>query len=309
MSGMRNVRDLALLFAIAFGAVVHAQEFDIFDASDFLDPRIRGVEFVPDENGIMFKDKNRFLLTRVSFGAVSDYYWRIAPTGADVLVTHVATSYYRGRHQLNLKLTNFNVRNAEEHEPVIPRRRVTVQWGMYHARRDPAPPKDANISDGDPIILSRYLISGSIEDSRPFGDEARNRSYELAGEMDMRLPLANVVGTLSYAYRNAVDGSQQRFAFVYRTGQRSMHRLRVDTSIGYVAQRAERWQWGNIRPVIHARIPIEKLSTRIHLAYGPTISVLGGIRVRHEVAAFLDYSFGHVFRDPEPPQNAVDTMR
>ncbi|HJQ38163.1 MAG TPA: hypothetical protein VKB93_13580 [Thermoanaerobaculia bacterium] len=297
---MRTVRDLALLFVIALAATAQAQEFDIFDASDFLDPRIRGVEFVPDANGIMFKDHNRFLLTRVSFGAVSDYYSRVAPTGADVLVTHVATSYYRGRHQINLKLTNFNVRNAEEDEPVIPRRRVTVQWGMYRASRDPEPPKEADASSGDPIILSRYLFSGSVEDARPFGDLARDRSYEFGAEADIRLPLANVVGTLSYTYRRAVDGAQQRFAYVYRTGQQSVHRVRIDTSIGYVAQRAERWRWGNIRPVIHARIPIEKLSTRIHLAYGPTISVIGGVRVRHEVAAFVDYSLGHVFRDPRP---------
>ena len=301
---MRSVRGLALLFAIACGTAIHAQEFDIFDASDFLDPRIRGVELVPDKNGIMFKDDNRFLLTRVSFGAVSDYYWRIAPTGAEVLVTHVATSYYRGRHQVNVKLTNFNVRNAEEGDPVVPLRRLTVQWGMYWARPDPAPPKRTEPADGTPVILSRYLVSGSMEESQPFGDRARDRSYELGGETDVRLPLANVVGTVSYTYRHAVDGTQQRFAFVYRTGQHSLHRLRIDTSIGYVAQRAERWRWGNIRPVIHARIPIEKLSTRIHFAYGPTISVIGGVRVRHEVAAFVDYSFGHVFRDPQPESAA-----
>jgi hypothetical protein len=292
MTAMFTSRLAALLFLTVFAAVAHAQEFDIFDSSDFLDPRIRGVEFVPDENGIMFKDTNRFILTRISFGGVSDYYWRTAPTGEDVLVTHLATSYYRGRHQINLKLTDFSARDAAgDAEPVIPGRRATLQWGMYLARHDPAPPKEADTSEGDPIILSRYMFSGSLED---------DRNYELGGEMDVRLPGLNVVGTLSYAYRHGLNGNTQRFAYVYRTGQRSLHRFRIDTSIGYVAQRAERWKWGNVRPVIHARIPIDKASTGIHIAYGPTISVIGGLSMRHEFAAFVDYSFGHVFRDRTP---------
>jgi hypothetical protein len=300
---------------IAVAAAVSAQEFDIFDRSDFLDPRLRGVALVPDAGGNKFSDEAPFLLSRLSFGRISDYYWRTAPTGADVTVTHLATSYYRGRHQLNLKLTNFaSISGSAADVAAIPRRRATLQWAIYMAHPDPSPPKDTDASEkAPPIILSRYVISASVEEQQRFdqaslpvegnarGLPTGDRNYEIGGEMDVRVPGINVIGTLSYVHRHALSETTQRFAFVYRTGQHNFRRLKVDTSIGYVAQKAHSWQWGNVRPAIHARIPLDKVSTAIHFAYAPTISVLGGVRVRHEFAAFLDRALiAHVFKHPAP---------
>jgi hypothetical protein len=307
-----TLRVLALVCFIAASAAVSAQEFDIFDRSDFLDPRLRGVTFIPDANGIRFADESPFLLSRISVGGVSDYYLRTAPSGADVTVEHLATSYYRGRHQFNLKLTNYGTEGGSPQERAfIPRRRATFQWAMYMATPDPAPPKTETTPEEPPILLSRYVFSASTEDPRflasnnggPAGERSRssNRNYEFATEMDIRIPGINVLGTLSYAYRHAVSGTSQRFAYVYRTGQKNFHRFKVDTSIGYVAQKARNWQWGNVRPAIHARLSLDRASTAIHFAYAPTISVIGGVRVRHEFALFLDRTvIAHVFKRPTP---------
>jgi len=293
---MARARFLAIVFLVGVSAAASAQEFDIFDRSDFLDPRLRGVALVPDPRGIMFRDESPFLLSRLSFGRVSDYYWRTAPTGADVTVAHVATSYYRGRHQFSLKLTHFSTNSGSDADvALIPRNRVTLQWAAYHARPDPSPPKD---SDEAPVILTRYVFSASVEDPQNSDNSSvTQRNYELGGEMDVRVPGINVIGTLSYAHRHAANGTTQRFAFVYRTGQSDFRRLKIDTSIGYVAQKGDHWQWGNVRPAIHFRIPLDRASTAIHIAYAPTISVIGGVRVRHEIAAFLDRSLiAHVFK-------------
>jgi hypothetical protein len=307
-----RIRAVAIVCFIAASAGVSAQEFDIFDRSDFLDPRIRGVAFIPDANGIRFADESPFLLSRLSLGGVSDYYMRTAPSGADVTVAHLATTYYRGRHQFNLKLTNFGAEDGSAKEiAFIPRRRATLQWAMYMATPDPAPPKTTNTPGEAPIILSRYVLSTSVEDPRGLASEnagpaavrrrTLHRNYEFGGEMDVRIPGINVVGTLSYAYRHAVSGTSQRFAYVYRTGQKNFHRLKVDTSVGYVAQKARDWQWGNVRPAIHARLALDRASTAIHFAYAPTISVIGGVKMRHEFALFIDRALvAHVFKRPTP---------
>jgi hypothetical protein len=303
---MPLIRFLAIVCIITASVAASAQEFDIFDRSDFLDPRLRGVAFVRDARGIMFADQAPFLLSQFSVGRVSDYYWRTAPTGADVTVTNLATSYYRGRHQLNLKLTNFATNSGSAADvATIPRHRATLQWAIYHAQADPSPPKDSD--EKAPVILTRWVFSASVEEPQRLAEsptgisKSGGRNYELGGEMDIRIPGVNVVGTLSYAHRHSMSGTTQRFAYVYRTGQHGFRRLKVDTSVGYVAQKARSWRWGNIRPAVHVRIPVDRASTAIHFAYAPTISVIGGVRVRHEVAVFLDRAMiAHVFRRPAP---------
>jgi hypothetical protein len=119
--------------------------------------------------------------------------------------------------------------------------------------------------------------------------------------MDVRVPGTEVLGTLSYVFRHTPSGISQRFAYVYRIGQQGFKRINVDSSVGYVAEKSNHWQWGNIRPAIHARVALDRLSTAVHIAYAPTISVIGGLRIRHEAAVFVDYTtIAHVFSRVRP---------
>ena len=306
---MLRSRLVLLALSICCAVAARAQEFDIFDTNDFLDPRMRGVALIPDEHGIKMSDEAPFLVSKISVGRVSDYYSRTMPTGADLNVAHLATSYYRGRHQFNLKLTDYqNYGNGPSESTPMPRRRATFQWGVYEAdvlnspaRPDADPPKDVTHS----VVLNRYMFSLSVEDAFM---NAKSRNYELGSEVDVRIPGTEVLGTLSYVMRHTPDGVAQRFAYVYRFGQEGFKRVNVDWSLGYVAQKANHWQWGNLRPAVHARIALDRLSSAIHVAYAPTISVIGGIRMRHETAIFVDYTtIAHVFR--RVPQAEVPAPR
>lgn len=301
---MSRASVVAILLAVSWSAIATAQEFDVFDTNDFLDPRIRGLVLVPSAPADAVSGDSPFLVTKVSMGRVSDYYYRTAPTGADVTVTHVATSYYRGRHQFNMKLTDFSSYGGNPTDPVtLPKNSATLQWAVYDADVVSALPGSGvpEKSSSPEVILNRYLFSLSTEE----GAFAHGRNYEMGSEIDIRIPKTDVLGTLSYVLRKTPDGISERFAYVYRIGQEGFKRLNVDGSVGYVAEKAGHWQWGNIRPAIHARVALDRLSTSIHVAYAPTISVIGGLRVRHEAAVFVDYTLiAHVFhRVPPVPMN------
>src|SRR6476646_9304387 len=100
------MRTLFQAIALLYAAAAAAQEFDIYDPNDFIDPRVRGVVFDTQRNGVVESGMD-FTLMHIYAGSIYDYQWRTASTGADLKFLHLATTYYHGDKQFNLKLTGF----------------------------------------------------------------------------------------------------------------------------------------------------------------------------------------------------------
>lgn len=292
---MIRAATLALVFIAA--STAYGQEFDIFELTDFVDPRVRGAKY--HENGIATeRPGDRFLMSRLSAGAVYDYYWRTTPTGANVAIFHNVTSYYWGANQLNLKLTRMQ---TTKDDVLMPEMRGAIQFARYTARSNPLATESG---DGESsIILSRYLVGLSIEetpDAIENRDGHRAANYEVAAEVDVRLPLTGVLGTFSYIKRFAGEGeSTQRLAYVVHTALPPYRGVHFDMSLAVGAQKTGNWQWGNVRPAGHLRVPLDKVGTVIHIAYAPTMTFEGGFALRHEAAIFLDRTiFARVLSPP-----------
>ena len=148
---MRTAIATIILFALS--ATAGAQELDLFDPTDFIDPRERDGVFREGKIGLS-EHGRPFWLVRAYGGRVADYQWRNTSTDADLTFAHVASSFYRGDKQLTVKFTAFR---ADE-EAKIPAYRGTVQLGQYFLTRR-LPLGDA--TPGDPRISGRLLLTWS----------------------------------------------------------------------------------------------------------------------------------------------------
>lgn len=149
-------RFTCALLMLAHGFAVGAQELDVFESSDFVDPRLRGVEFGPD-GFASTADGSDFAILRVLGGASSNYQWRTRPSDDAATFLSVAGSYYRGVHQLNVELTQL----WSHGDASLPRRRATVQFGRYllTKARDP---ETTELRD----VASRLAFTWSVDENR-----------------------------------------------------------------------------------------------------------------------------------------------
>jgi hypothetical protein len=271
---------------------LHAQEIDIFDPVDFVDPRTRGAVFREGRFGLE-KPGTTFSLIRVSGGRVGDYQWRNEDTDADLSFAHVTANIYRSAYQLNLKFTGFRADDDAD----IPSYRGTVQFGRYFlSDRIPVPDtKDARVS-------GRVMFTWSIEDN-PFveSNSTRQDSYnhEFGARTDIRLPLPRFVSADSIDgsiiwMRRRIDANHyvDRLTYLYRFRQRlrSNGRLRLNATLGAGAQRGGGWHCCVSRAVLTATFVVPGIDTGINVAFAPTYSPArgGGRRTHNELAIYLD---------------------
>ena len=283
---------LATLLLLAALPLV-AQEFDIFDPNDFIDPRERGTLFREGRFSVA-EPGTPFSLVRLYSGRVGDYQWRNTATDADVTFLHVSSSFYRGARQLNLKLTALR---ADE-ETKLPAYRGTMQAGRYFvsgAAPRPDAPEDSRIS-------GRLLFTWSVEQN-PYRDEPgttrRDRlNHDFGLEADLRLPLPrfarakHIDGSFIWMRRRIDEGSYvDRVSYLYRFDQRlrSNGRLRLNAHLGAGAERTESWHCCVARAVVTASFTIPRIDTGINVAFAPTFSPASdGRRTHYELAVYLD---------------------
>lgn len=144
---------LAVITFLAFLCVpCLAQELDIFELTDFVDPRLRGCE-TEDLKVTNFGTNYQFV--RAIFGGVTNYTTRTQVTNSDMGFVHLAGSFYAGMNQINLRVTTIQERNAGT-RPLI---RVTGQFARYSFSYldDPETGKRDEIAD-------RYLVTASAEE-------------------------------------------------------------------------------------------------------------------------------------------------
>src|SRR5438552_6345622 len=151
---MRRLIVAVLLLLCSAAAL--AQEFEIFDPNDFIDPRERGAVFAPTGMSLVAPG-NPFSVVRVYGGIVSNYQWRDTPSGADLSFAHLVWNRYRDNWQFNLKMTTYDVQEGAH----LPWYRGTIQFARYFAI-----PTNRALSVGarDEVrAAGRILVTGSLE--------------------------------------------------------------------------------------------------------------------------------------------------
>lgn len=277
---------LVLAAILLLAATAHAQELDIFEANDFIDPRERGAVFAEDGTFGLLEPGEPFTVMRVFAGRiVNDYQWRNVQTGAESNFLHLATTLYRGDKQFTAKLTTFQ----GDKEAELPSYRGTLQYGQYFVTM--APPK-VDDAEEDMRVAGRYLFTASMEHN-PF-DDGRPLLYEYGFETTgyARKGKRKVSGSLVWMHRVvSKDQSIDRVTYYYRFADRTYlnGRFRWNAYVGIGGERNDGWHWGATRAVLTGAIEIPALRTGLNVAYAPTY--VPGRNTRntyHEVAIFLD---------------------
>lgn len=300
-----RVLILATAVSVVVVAAAAAQEFDIFDANDFLDPRVRGAVFsnkqcgqVRDSRCGIDSEGTPFTIGRIYAGRVGDYVWRNKQTKVDLNFIHLTTSVYRRENQFNAKLTLLD----GEKDTGLPRYRGTLQYGYYFLTDSPDPEADAK--DTSARAAGRILVSASLEENgfaRAGGDTAgHDYNYELGAQLDayVRVKGRSAIGSLVWVRRYAYDeGIVHRVTYFYRNGDLVKGPFRLSTSLGLGGEKVGEWHWGALRAVLQVAIDIKPLRTTLNLVYAPSyVPRQSERRTHHEVAVFVDATVFRSFR-------------
>lgn len=282
------MRTLLVSAVILCAAAAAAQEFDIYDPNDFIDPRVRGVVFDRGRFGIL-ENGTDFTLMRVYAGSIFDYQWRATSTGADVKFLHLATAFYRGDTQFNLKLTGFDPHGTAS----IPTSRATLQGGKYFVTgRNPEGGPDRRIAGR---ILLTWSVERNSQESEPGVDRLH---HEFGVESDVRLPLPfakldSVDGSIIWMRRRIAERQYvDRVSYLYRLRERhrSNGRLQLNAGVGFGADHGDGWHCCLARGVFTATFIVPRINVGVNAAFAPTYGTAagGGRRMRREVAVYLD---------------------
>jgi hypothetical protein len=268
-------------FAVAavlllFAAAALAQEFEIFDPNDFIDPRERGAVFAP--NGMsLLTPGSPFSVVRVYGGWVRNYQWRDTPTAPDIGFAHLVWNRYRGNRQLNLKLTTYDVQAGTS----LPWYRGTIQLAQYFV----IPTKlDALVRtrEDDVHAAGRILFTGSLEQNPLRQTEAhvaRALDHEFGVEIDGFLQTTRFAMTGSGIWMRHLldDGSYaDRLVYFYRGPEVTLPGdvVRFGANLGCGGEHTDRWHWGAVRLIATASLDLptpggHKLGA-VNFAYGPS---------------------------------------
>lgn len=300
----RWVCAIAVLFCAAGAA---AQEFEIFDPNDFIDPRERGAVF--DSTGFDLLAPGRtFSIARFYGGYVSDYQWRDTPTRAGVGFAHLTLNRYSGTHQYTFKFTGYDPAGGAQ----LPTYRATAQISRYFAIPDAgyAGAKESVTAAG------RILVTASIADNplrNETGEPARRFDHEFGVEFDSYVRLKNggaATGSLSWSRFTQSNGSYgDRLLYLYRGPEIPMplDHVRLSADVGAGGVHTDRWHWGATRLVGILSVDLPDIAKGHHLgamnvAFAPTY-IPGSTprRLYREVTLYFDTTLGaRIGRAPRP---------
>jgi hypothetical protein len=271
-----------------------AQELDVFDPTDFLDPRERGAVFRDAHLGVS-EPGSPFSLVRVYGGRVTNYQWRTVTTEGDLSFVHATANFYRGDRQLNVKLTTFR----PDGDTSLPNWRATVQLGQYVLGK----PVQLLPSTEPVRVAGRVLATWSVEQN-PFRDDPDAHrtdplNHEFGLQADLRVPLPRPIAGLqkidgSFIWmRRRLDAGNyvDRVSYLYRIRERlrSNHRLELNAAFGAGADRSDAaWHCCVGRAVLTASYAIPWIDASLNVAVAPTYTTRDTRRIHTEYAIYLD---------------------
>jgi hypothetical protein len=275
-------RLLVALTLLAGSVVARAQEFDIFDLSDFVDPRLHGATF--DEQGKIVEVGETYAILRTTTGAIANYAWRNHPSDGEIGFLHLAKSTFRGANQRNLKLTVLGSDGSQK----LPRLRATAQIARYQI----TPPSSRTAKAGiDEAVAGRWLLSAMVESLR---EGEASFDAEIGGSVDVIVPVTrtrNVTGSVVVVSRKTNDACwTHRVGYVYRLVNRTYFddRVTIGTTLAAGGERTDTWHWATFRASSRASIDIGWLG-RLNLVWTPTyLPIEKSRKLHHEVGFFID---------------------
>jgi len=301
----------AALFLSA--AAVSAQEIDVFDINDFVNPRQLGAVVRP--NGALACPCNQALVATLVGGGVHDYVDGLRPTGADVRFAHLATSYYAGLWQVNVKATAFENESTVE----VPARKYSLQLGRYYAFGHNDPPVLRAQLNYSRIEYRRTTAGSSIAPATAYNAYDR----ELGAEIDVSF--RRFAGSFVYlddqppghGHGGAAPLHRTRIGFNHRLPRWNVGGFGVDVSAAAGVYRyrdrapqppelppviispppppppvvpATNWTRLTFFPSVEVTSPsIPKLDLRVHVRYEPRVQQIpGSWQTSHQVSVFID---------------------
>jgi hypothetical protein len=312
---MRYVLALALICAVLPGISMQAQELDIYDINDFVDPR----ELSGDS----------FLISRAIAGGVTSYLDVFRPTNSDVMVGHLATNYYFGSWQANWKHTRLNREDfgpgqlqVQRNSSQIPENKNTLQLARYFSVGRAAAPTiirlEATWTRADYRQRFRNSAGVAIGDFRSrFENEV---SFE--GDIPWRVGRFPVVTSLVYVGRfksTNDDGGTRRVTLLQRAPRLSLGRWSLDSAVALGSVHANnKWNGVLVQPSLHVISPtIPGVNVRVHFKYAPAIGRLGPppigekpqSRTENQFSIFIDRTlFAKLFQSAARQPSPVETL-
>jgi len=275
-------RKVAFLLWLAAAPALLAQQFDIFDLNDFVDPRLHGAEFDDKLQPARFTGGSNVVITRLTTGAVANYWWQDRPSGADVRFTRVSTAFYGGSSQTTLTLD----RSMPNVDGIVPAWRGTISYGSYGATRT------GNGKDESSLDLDRSRVYVTLERNplRSVGDRTgRPLNFETGVETDVSFGVhgQREIGTLSLATRFAgSDHNGPRIGYLHHYAEFGNF-VRVNIGLGIGIEKAPHWAMG-MRPTARFTIPVPFAKADVHVIYGASGMLRSGRRGGNEVSVFFD---------------------
>lgn len=300
----RVLAALVLLSAVS----ARAQEFDVFDLTDFVNPMLRDAAF--DEHGAMQRPGRLFTVVRGVTGAISDYAWRSTPTHDNVGFVSLSANRYFSDKQAGIKLTMLDPR----HDEALPRYRIAAQFGKYTSRKANTKVEE----DGLAWLADRMLVTLGVEENRIRGELGSRRrvNLEVGVQYDLAMPIPggrNASGSLIWMTRSGarrvtrvvpVDVSSpfiyrvellqprrtQRVGYYYQFDERPVaERLRVNLDFDIGGERTDKWHWGATRLGVRGSLDIGAAGT-LNAAWTSTFVPHDADQNnrRQEVAIFVD---------------------
>jgi hypothetical protein len=297
---------VAVLIALA-ASIAHAQELDIFELSDFMDPRLRGAQF-DREGTLAISPGADFNIVRAVGGGVLNYDWRTRPTDTAVNFIHLVASHYSGLMQGNVKLTTMQAENGSS----IPQYRISSQLARYMLT------DDKNLDTGEiEKVAGRWLLTTALEQSRVCGSAKESRGQarvchthldsEVGAQIDTEFPISRSgekgTGSFIFAFRNtAEEGRIFRGTLVTRVTDKAFERTRVGIVFDASVERASSaWRFGAVRLGFSYAVDLAA-GLAINFGWTPAfVTTEPGHRLHNEVAIFLDRTvFSKIIPRPKP---------
>jgi hypothetical protein len=300
-------RALFILF-VAFAAAwsAPAQELTIFDISDFVDPRALGAS--PHWGGFSCPCTS-MLIGRMLAGYDHDFIDVRESQGDDAYFGSLATSYYHGAWQMNLKMTELVAadgsttgRGKVKGAIALPRQTIGIQFGHYQ-------PIGSAIH---PIGVSRIEVSTRatrVGTNDLVTQTATVRSHRLAYDFGVEVdtqfkPFGHALeGSLTYTVLSGdhpdLRGSTNRSHLAYLQrfpritlipGRRITLDLAVSAGLTGRGIHAASLAHVNIHPTAQLAVPLGLGETYLNVTYGPTYQRLGRAYQSslNQVAFFVD---------------------
>jgi hypothetical protein len=281
---MKNRFALALVIAASLCAGAQAQELDIYDLNDFVDPRMLGAVAAP--HGQLNCPCDPFLVSRLMAGGVANYVDVLRVTDSGASFVHLATSYYRGPWQVNWKSTQLN-REDFGSEPTprfsssaaTPQNKNTFQLGRYFAVGSHGAPSIIRMEATWTLV--QYRQATPVNGQFSFASRHEN---EVGFEADIpwhlgRFPLiTSLVGVGRFGKLNVADPNSfaaRRVTLLQRAPRFSLGYWSFDPAIAVGSVNAGHWSDLMVQPSLHVVSPtIPGLNMRVNFRYAPQIGRL-----------------------------------